>query len=75
MGIQIETTIYGDQIGRALANDPEELAYALKAMSEWDGAELGADIAAIYVWGTHTEIAAFLRAMADEIDAGGRDDR
>jgi hypothetical protein len=72
MGIQIETTVYGKQIGRELASNPEELAYALNAMSEWDGANLGSEVAA-FIW-SDTHVAAFLRSMADAIDAGGGDE-
>lgn len=72
MGIQIETTIYGEQIARELVNNPEELACALIAMFVCDVADLGAEVAACTWRGA--EIAAFLRSMADAIDAGGGDE-
>jgi hypothetical protein len=68
MGIQIETTIYGPQIGRALAEDHEEFAYALGEMADNDPVCLGAGIAATCAGGMAAEIVTFLRRLADAID-------
>ena len=71
MGIQIETTIYGGTIGRALANDPEELAYALAEMSRDDATLLGTEIVASAPYGSCDRIVTFLRCLADAIEAEG----
>lgn len=60
----------GEEVGAALANNPEELAYALAEISEWDGEELGAKVAGFLPFG-HDIVAACLRAMAETIEKGG----
>lgn len=68
MTIQIEVVVTGTELGRHLANDPEELAYALLEMSEWDGEELGKAVAQSMPWGHGAVVAAFLRAIADAVE-------
>ena len=53
-----------------MANNPEELAYALAEISEWDGEELGAKVAGFLPFG-HDIVAACLRAMAEAVEKGG----
>lgn len=69
--ISFDVSVSGDQVGRALANDPEELAYALKAMSEWDGEDLGAELAFYLYADDAAGIAAFLRFLAEKIEPVG----
>lgn len=71
MAIHLQISVSGPQIGRELADDPEELAYALTEMAAWDGAELGAQVAEMMPFGKAAEVAAFLRWMAEAIEKGG----
>lgn len=68
MGIQIETTIHGAQLGAALAANAEELAWALAEMKDNDPARLGREIADLGPYGSGPEIAAWLRKLADAIE-------
>lgn len=68
MGIQIETTIYGTTIGRALLQNTEELSYALLEMSEEDPVIVGAEIIEYDPDGKASVIAKWLRALADAIE-------
>ena len=46
MSIQLELTVYGPELARALAGDAEELAYFLQTLSEDHSAtDLGAEVA------------------------------
>lgn len=69
--MQIETTVTGGQLGRLLAQDPEELGYALEAMAEAMNGHLGSYASDLYL--EHEprvpEIIAFLRAFADALEA------
>ena len=67
MGIQIETTVYGAQLGRELSCNPEELAYALEELIECDAARLGREVADLGPYGKSAEIAAWLRGFANAI--------
>lgn len=68
MSIQLSLTVTGGELGMALANDPEEFAYALEAMSEWDGEELGAEVAGYMPYQSPAVVAAFLRSLAEKIE-------
>jgi len=46
MSIQLELTVYGPELARALGNDAEELAYFLQTLSENHSAtDLGNEVA------------------------------
>ena len=65
--ISFEAQISGDWIGRALATDPEEAAYALKAMWKANELTLGPEIADHLYDDDRSEIAAWLRDLANQI--------
>ena len=65
--IGFEHYVSGDQIGRKLVDDAEEMSYALKAMAEDAGKDLGEDLAG-YLRGDHPQICKFLRTLADQIE-------
>lgn len=67
MGIEISVMVHGAQIGRALADDPEELAYALNELQEYDANELGREVADLAPYGRADEIAAWLTKVATAI--------
>lgn len=71
MGIQIETTIYGAQIGRALGGDPEELRYALEELTDYDAVRLGREVAEVGFFQDRDETAAWLRDFADALSSEG----
>lgn len=71
MGIQIETTIYGPKIGNLLAGEPEELAYMLNEIADYDAARLGAQVWGHAAYDETDKIVAWLRAFADAIEAEG----
>lgn len=70
MPISFAAVLGGEEVGAALANNPEELAYALAEISEWDSEELGAKVAGFLPFG-HDIVAACLRAMAEAVEKGG----
>ncbi|SDG21825.1 hypothetical protein PUH89_04130 [Rhodobacter capsulatus] len=70
MPISFKAELGGEEVGAALANNPEELAYALAEISEWDGEELGVKVADFLPFG-HDIVAAALRNMAEAIEKGG----
>jgi hypothetical protein len=69
MGIQIETTVYGPQLARELAAEPEEFAYALQELLDFDAAKLGAEIYGDISYGETDNIVGWLRSFADAIEA------
>lgn len=73
MGIQIETTIYGAQIGRELAGEPEELRYALEELTGYDAARLGREVAEVGFFQDRDETATWLRNFADALSSEGSD--
>jgi len=70
MGIQIDITLYGSQIAGGMANEPEEFAYFLNEMAATDAATLGAEVWGHAPYDRTDEIVAWLRALADAIEAG-----
>lgn len=66
--ITIETQISGGEIGRKLADDPEELFYALEAMAEVNWRDLGGELAE-HCWGSSAEkIAALLKHLLENVE-------
>ena len=69
--ISLDVCVSGGQLGRALADDPEELAYVLIELAKLDGADLGEEVAG-YFWSVdEAGIVTFLRALAAKIEALG----
>jgi hypothetical protein len=69
MTIQLELSVTGGQLGRALARDPEEFGYALLAIFEEDVADLGTN-AAYALTGTEIDtVADFLERLAAQFRA------
>lgn len=66
--ITLDATFSGSQLGRALAFDPEELAYALEALADASGPELAQEIADELPHGCAQEVAKMLREWAAAIE-------
>jgi len=72
MSIQLSLTVYGPELGRALLNDEEELAYALKEMAgdaPADMARLGRDVGDHLYGDDRDSVVAFLLGLAGAIEA------
>lgn len=71
MTMQIETTVTGNQLGRLLAQDPEELGYALDAMRETMNSDLAvyANDLVLAHGSNVADLITFLRAFADAMQA------
>lgn len=67
--ISFDITVTGGMIGSRLAEDPEELGYALKALIEEAPDDLGKEIAKYNDEADCTTMAEFLRLLADQIEA------
>jgi len=71
MAIHVNITLYGGQIGEALAQEPEELYYALQNIAEDESPEemyrLASEVAE-HANGKAGEIVQLLRTLADEIE-------
>lgn len=67
--ISLYLSVSGGQLASELANDPEEMACALKELTEWDGAELGEQVAEYMYVSDAAEVAAFLRGFLEKIEA------
>jgi hypothetical protein len=74
MAIHVNITLYGGQIGEALAQEPEEFYYALQNIAEDESPEdmraLASHVAE-YSNGLGPQIAQFLRILAEEIEGNG----
>lgn len=68
--IELEVRVTGSELGRKLAQDEEELAYALVELSEHDVEGLDEVVDYISTEGSET-IPAWLRKLADMIENGG----
>lgn len=68
MSITFEVTVNGPQIGRALANDPEEFWYALAEIVEDDHIDRIATEIADHANFASEGVVAFLRDLADKIE-------
>lgn len=74
MSIQLEMTVTGGELARALLRDEEELAYALKEMAEEVSTSkqiehLGYEVGSTLYSTNQEEVVAFLRALSDAIEA------
>ena len=72
MSIELSLTVYGPELGRALLNDEEEFAYALKEMAENAPANMervGRDIGDHLYGDDRDDVVNFLIALADAIGA------
>lgn len=74
MSIQLEMTVTGGELARALLRDEEELAYALKEMAGEVGTlkdivRVGSDVADFLQRADGEEVVTFLRALSDAIEA------
>lgn len=66
----LEFSVSGGQLGRALANDAEECAYGLVAMTEeTTAADLGQYVGEFLYETDKATVITFLRALADAIEA------
>lgn len=70
--IHLEASYSGATLGGALANDPEELAYALCALIDYGAMENAAEIADLAPYGRAGDIVTFLRKLADKIEAADK---
>lgn len=73
MSIQLEMTVTGGELARALLRDEEELAYALKEMAEdvstpKDIERVGCNVADFLQCGDREAVVTFLRALSDAIE-------
>jgi hypothetical protein len=75
MAINVNITLYGGQIGEALAQEPEEFYYALQNIaedeSESEMRRIATDVASHASGSKATQIVQFLRILAEEIEANG----
>lgn len=72
--ITLSLSVTGGELGRELANDPEELVYALQTLEEWKSAkELGKEMAEVLGTAEAHELAEFLRALARHVDSAEED--
>ena len=69
MGIYFDVGIAGETIGRKLADDPEETAYALRSLLEEAPKAFGEEIAEYLSWDEKAAVAGFLRRFADQVHA------
>jgi len=74
MSIQLEMTVTGGELARALLRDEEELAYALKEMAEEVSTpkkieDLGYEVGSTLSVAQQEDVVTFLRALSDAIKA------
>lgn len=66
--IRLDAVYSGPQLARALGNDAEEMAYALKELSsDFHAAALGDEVAYYLGSGDAEAVAKYLRALAEAI--------
>lgn len=66
MTIQFELNVTGENVGRALAQNSEEAAYALLSLAEAARPEFHHEVSAT-LWPHRDKVTAFLRKLADSI--------
>ncbi len=68
--ISFDVNVTGPQIARALANDEEEFAYGLKELAEeFKAARIGSEVSAYIGDDDAATVVAWLRELADTIEA------
>lgn len=67
--IGFEHYVSGGEVGRKLAQDPEELGYALKELLDNGSDKMGAEVAEYLDPSDADAVVDFLRLLADQIEA------
>jgi hypothetical protein len=65
--IRLESSYSGAQLGCAVGNDPEELSYALKELTDFDAADLGEEVSLFLGAGDANLVAKYLHEFAEAI--------
>lgn len=67
--LTFDVSVSGAQVGRQLARDPSELAYALVELMDLVPADIAVDLVAEGPYGIEKDLPAWLRKLADQIEA------